>query len=126
MELTNCGIDIISKKTKGCCAICGTPYNLEIHHLIPKGSIQGGNDNIENLIFLCSNCHTQGENAVHRNRAELIKLQERFITDLSMCLLTKEQRRAKKAQNKGKCKVGNSKLSKSKKQSKNKWEINKK
>ena len=90
MKLTEEDIQIIKKKTKGCCAICGSPYNLEIHHLIPRGSIHRGSDNVENLVYLCNSCHTQGPKAVHRDRKALCDLQDAFIADREKCIKKKE------------------------------------
>lgn len=40
------------------CRICGTDNQtvLETHHIVPRR--YGGNDKNENLVVLCSNCHT--------------------------------------------------------------------
>jgi len=37
------------------CVLCGTGYNIHIHHIRSRGA--GGGDEIENLITLCFNCH---------------------------------------------------------------------
>jgi predicted HNH restriction endonuclease len=47
-----------AKVIKGCeCAICGLTYApvLQVHHVLPLSD--GGNNNIDNLVVLCSNCH---------------------------------------------------------------------
>lgn len=41
------------------CAVCGRNDYLEFHHLIPKA--EGGSDDYDNIILLCSGCHA----AVH-------------------------------------------------------------
>lgn len=38
-----------------CCGKCGCKENLEIHHLMPV--LFGGDNDIRNLIILCSKCH---------------------------------------------------------------------
>ena len=43
---------------QGFCSICGYkehPDILEVHHIIARKD--GGNDDIDNLILLCPNCH---------------------------------------------------------------------
>jgi 5-methylcytosine-specific restriction endonuclease McrA len=40
----------------GTCMICGVAYGLELHHRIRRS--QGGGDTRENLVFLCTRCHT--------------------------------------------------------------------
>lgn len=44
-------------KSKGCCEICGHTFKpiLQIHHIEPLST--GGNDEEENLLILCPNCH---------------------------------------------------------------------
>jgi 5-methylcytosine-specific restriction endonuclease McrA len=37
------------------CKYCGKRTNLEVHH--QQSRAQGGKDQIENLITLCSECH---------------------------------------------------------------------
>lgn len=38
------------------CVLCGTTFDLELHHVYPRG--QGGGDVRENLVFLCNDQHT--------------------------------------------------------------------
>jgi len=38
------------------CALCDSSQGLQIHHVIPRG--QGGTDEEQNLITLCSYCHS--------------------------------------------------------------------
>lgn len=38
-----------------CCIICGSPYNIEVHHLVERS--RGGMGVEENLVCLCSRCH---------------------------------------------------------------------
>ena len=40
---------------ESCCGKCGCKENLEIHHLMPV--LFGGDNDIRNLILLCSKCH---------------------------------------------------------------------
>ena len=38
------------------CSICGWDESTcDIHHIIPRKN--GGNDDMENLIYICPNCH---------------------------------------------------------------------
>ena len=37
------------------CACCGKELNLEVHHIIPIN--KGGNNDMRNLISVCSDCH---------------------------------------------------------------------
>jgi 5-methylcytosine-specific restriction endonuclease McrA len=37
------------------CQICGSSSNLQVHHITRRSSL--GNDEEENLITLCVNCH---------------------------------------------------------------------
>lgn len=37
------------------CALCGDNRTLQIHHCVPRS--RGGNNEIHNLITLCSRCH---------------------------------------------------------------------
>jgi 5-methylcytosine-specific restriction endonuclease McrA len=39
------------------CQLCGKSTNLEVHHQHSRA--QGGKDQLENLISLCSDCHQQ-------------------------------------------------------------------
>jgi 5-methylcytosine-specific restriction endonuclease McrA len=43
------------------CQVCGRMQNLQVHHLEFRG--QSGNDEEQNLITLCAECHKQ----VHRH-----------------------------------------------------------
>jgi 5-methylcytosine-specific restriction endonuclease McrA len=46
------------------CQACGSMQNLEVHHM--RFRSHGGDYSEENLITLCSKCHS----AAHRNRSE--------------------------------------------------------
>lgn len=39
------------------CELCGSKRNLEVHHIIPI--ICGGDNESDNLIAICGNCHTR-------------------------------------------------------------------
>lgn len=43
------------------CALCDSTQYIQIHHVIPRG--QGGSDNVQNLITLCSYCHSHAHGA---------------------------------------------------------------
>lgn len=38
------------------CALCDSTQGIQIHHVIPRG--EGGTDLVQNLITLCSYCHS--------------------------------------------------------------------
>lgn len=38
------------------CALCDSSRHLQIHHCVPRG--QGGTNSVQNLICLCSYCHS--------------------------------------------------------------------
>lgn len=44
------------------CQLCGSPYNLHIHHIIYRSQL--GNNSKKNLIRLCADCHRK----VHSNK----------------------------------------------------------
>ena len=48
------------------CQACGLRQRLHIHHIVFRS--HGGEDTLENLIALCSDCH----DAVHRGELEWI------------------------------------------------------
>jgi len=39
------------------CCICGKRHSVALHHIVPRE--QGGDDDIDNAISLCPNCHDQ-------------------------------------------------------------------
>ena len=45
-----------------CCALCDSPRQLQIHHVMPRS--QGGSNSPHNLITLCMYCH----NTAHGTR----------------------------------------------------------
>jgi hypothetical protein len=59
------------------CWVCGTPVNLECHHVVPKGysRIRNGRGVWRNLRFLCSE-HHRGKTGVHQNRELMEELQQ--------------------------------------------------
>lgn len=46
------------------CAACGSPDNLQYHHLIPRSL--GGSDDETNLITLCGGCHAKAHDSKAR------------------------------------------------------------
>lgn len=46
---------LLAKQSK--CELCEREYGLEVHHIIPK--VCGGKDSEENLIVVCSRCHSK-------------------------------------------------------------------
>lgn len=46
----------LAKKLKLSCALCGwNELPCEVHHIISQG--EGGSDDLDNLIYVCPNCH---------------------------------------------------------------------
>jgi hypothetical protein len=70
------------------CKLCNKKSNhLENHHIIPKA--RGGKDTKENLIKICSECHSKAHDVSFTNeRGGLIK--ERIIEKLNINKLHKE------------------------------------
>ncbi|MCF8009451.1 MAG: HNH endonuclease [Halanaerobiales bacterium] len=52
----------VYKRADDSCELCDGISGLQIHHIIKKS--QGGNDDLDNLILLCWNCH-HGTKGVH-------------------------------------------------------------
>lgn len=50
---------VLRKYDNRCCE-CGTRYNLQIHHLLEVR--YGGQDNIDNMVLLCKDCHQKIHN----------------------------------------------------------------
>lgn len=46
---------MISRRDKNKCRICNSRSSLEIHHIVKRRD--GGNNDLDNLITLCSKCH---------------------------------------------------------------------
>jgi len=74
-----------------CCCICGRLHRVQVHHIIP------GDDNIENGIPLCPNCHDEAHTPYSPGRTtrtyspeELKRHRERTIEQVSRLAKTKE------------------------------------
>ena len=68
LDLSKRTISKILKRANQGCMICGwNNATCDIHHIIPKK--QGGNNDNENLIVLCPNCHRE----VHCHKLEIPK-----------------------------------------------------
>ena len=48
------------------CKMCDINYNLERHHILKTQ--HGGGDVLENLIFLCNNCHVWVHNNIKKSQ----------------------------------------------------------
>lgn len=46
------------------CARCGSPYELEAHHILPLS--RGGADEVANGVTLCRDCHLE----MHRGQSQ--------------------------------------------------------
>ena len=63
---------------KDSCIICGTTLNLETHHCI-GGSYKKKSDDLGMVVRVCSNCHTQDPDSIHRDpRARYKKLLQKL------------------------------------------------
>lgn len=60
--------DSILLRDDGKCRLCGSEWNTEVHHIIPKS--RGGTDDERNLITLCQIHHTTGKDAVHKGKVD--------------------------------------------------------
>lgn len=54
------------------CRICGYKKHVSVHHIIPCW--EGGNDDLDNLICLCPNCHEE---------ADCEELKREYLLDLN-------------------------------------------
>lgn len=57
------------------CHVKGVP--LERHHVF-NGSNRNKSEKYGYVVLLCRDCHTGGQNAVHRNRAVMVQLKKEF------------------------------------------------
>jgi hypothetical protein len=64
----------VDERDGGHCLECGTFYSIEHHHC--KLRSQGGKDDIENIVTLCTWCHKYAPNAPHQSRAGRLKWQQ--------------------------------------------------
>jgi len=60
----------VDDRDGGCCVECGSPYP-EHHHVRFRG--QGGQDDIENIVSLCSWCHKYSPTSPHQSRVGRLK-----------------------------------------------------
>lgn len=58
-----------------CCAYCGKPRGIEVHHYIERS--RGGLGIEENLICLCKRCHTR----VHQGDTELQNFVREYLSE---------------------------------------------
>lgn len=52
------------------CQVCEGRIHLSVHHVIPR--LEGGSDDEQNLITLCSKCHDEVEVSGYRSVPEII------------------------------------------------------
>ena len=50
------------KNYNNVCAFCGSPYNLELHHIEPQSTKPFLRYNLNNWLMLCSDCHKKQHN----------------------------------------------------------------
>lgn len=56
--------EYIDDEQNGKCLLCGCNHIDNYHHIVQR--IQGGSDNVKNIVGLCDKCHN-GVNGVHKN-----------------------------------------------------------
>lgn len=92
-------MDSVLQKDK-CCWLCGTTDNLHSHHVY-GASNRNKSEKYGLKVWLCLHHHTEGKEAIHRNRAfelnlkeiaqnyyeENIGTRERFIKEFGRCYL---------------------------------------
>lgn len=54
-----------------CCIFCGSPYNIEIAHYVPRS--RGGIGQRTNLACLCRSCHATLDNGADNKKADEIR-----------------------------------------------------
>ena len=59
-----------------CCQYCGSPYNIEVHHLVERS--RGGMGIEQNLICLCTRCHQR----LHSGEREIKVFCEDYLHNL--------------------------------------------
>lgn len=65
-------LEAVRAARKSFCAVCGSHYGLQVHHIVPRS--RGGGDVPGNLITLCFECHAK----VHEGK---LSLSEAFASD---------------------------------------------
>lgn len=69
-----CGL--VDERDGGCCVLCGTPHNIQHHHVRFRSA--WGSDTIDNLVCVCLQCHgahCHGVNAKETRAALLAYLE---------------------------------------------------
>lgn len=61
------------------CQSCGSPYNLELAHFVPRS--RGGMGIPENLVTLCHKCHQASHNADDNIRNIMLRRLEQCYED---------------------------------------------
>lgn len=56
----------VFRRDNGMCQLCGTPYNLQLHHIIYRSENKNLIDTPSNCIMLCDKCHRK----VHSNKSK--------------------------------------------------------
>lgn len=51
-------------RDKGICRLCGTPHNLQLHHIVYRSESKELINAVGNCVMLCARCHTK----VHENK----------------------------------------------------------
>lgn len=58
-----------------CCIVCGSPYALHLHHV--KRRSQGGEGSADNLVTLCTVCHTK----LHAGDLDIKNRSEKYLDE---------------------------------------------
>lgn len=61
-------------RDNGCCRLCGTPYMLELHHIIYRSEDRSLINNIPNCIMLCTRCHKKVHSNKHKWQPYLLNM----------------------------------------------------
>lgn len=66
------------RRPRGCCQKCGTRRNhLQKDHVIPKS--RGGSDDVDNIQYLCANCHEDKTRSEKHHARENLRLRVKKI-----------------------------------------------
>ena len=71
-----------SKLNKGCCYCCKRKNNLNLHHKTYK---RVGKENIDDLMFLCQECHTKEHKKLNDNKVNKKKKKKKSFKGQVEC-----------------------------------------
>lgn len=67
VDISNKVRQVVKERDKWC-VVCGSPYNLQVAHFIPRS--KGGLGIEQNLVLLCFRCHMQYDQSSKRKQIE--------------------------------------------------------